>query len=304
MLEIADLEMVRAVGRHGSLTRAALHLHTTQSALSHRLTGIEERLGTQVFERLGRTMRPTPAGAKLILEAEAILQHLSRATADARAEGGKAVSVLRLATECYTCYSWLPPVLALYQRTHPRAAIEIILEATRRPVAALLEGQLDVGIVCQPVHDRRLSVEPLFKDELVAIMAPSHPSARFTCLGAEDFAKGPLIIHDYPLEQSSLFRKVLSPGKVMPTRVSRVPLTEAIIEMVKAGLGVGVLARWAVVPHLRAGTLCAKRITTSGLRRQWQVVTLRSGSKRPHQMQFVKLLRSQLCKRQQDQNRA
>jgi len=296
MLEVADLELVRAVAENGSLTRAAIELHTTQSALSHRLATMEDKLGTMLFERLGRTMRPTPAGAKLILESGAILDLLSQATTNVVREGKNSSSVLRLATQCYTCYSWLPPVLTRFKRTFPNVRVDIILDATYRATAALLEGGLDVGVVAGPVRGRRLTSEPLFDDELVVVMRPGHPLSKRTWVDAQDLAGENLITYDFPLEQTALYRQVFKPSRLIPESILRVPLTEAIIEMVKAGLGVSVLAQWAIDAHLQTRSVCAKPITNSGLHREWHVATLRAGSKRPHLIQFIQLLRSHMRK--------
>jgi LysR family transcriptional regulator, regulator for metE and metH len=74
-----------------------------------------------------------------------------------------------------------------------------------------------------------------------------------------------------------VFRRVLEPAGVSPRRTSEIQLTEAIVEMVKAGVGIGVMARWTVLPHLQAGTLEALRLTRAGFHRQWQAAVIRGG---------------------------
>jgi LysR family transcriptional regulator, regulator for metE and metH len=294
VLEVADLRMLSAVVKCGNLTRAAVSLNTTQSALSHRLATLEARFGALMFERLGRTMRPTATGAKLAAESEEILERMLQAAAVAVSEGKNPQSVLRLATQCYTCYSWLPSLLTSYRSVCPDVKVDIVLEATRRVAAALLEGQLDVGITTAPIRDRRLCSEPLFEDELLVVMRPEHPLATRAWVNAADLTDENLITYDFPMEENAVFRRLFKSNGVMPRGISRVPLTEAIIDMVQAGLGVSVLARWAVARHLRAGTVCGRPIAKSGLHREWHVAMLRSASKRPHQVHFIRMLRAQL----------
>src|SRR5207249_3197132 len=81
--------------------------------------------------------------------------------------------------------------------------------------------------------------------------------------------------HLLPPGENEVFTKLLSPGGVMPRRVSAVPLTEAILELVKGGAGIAVLARWAVAPHLKTGELKAVRLTRHGLERRWRAAMLR-----------------------------
>ena len=76
-----------------------------------------------------------------------------------------------------------------------------------------------------------------------------------------------------PKEESGALQDVLLPAGVAPARVEEVQLTEAIFELVKAGLGVTILARWAVQPLVDAGTIVARPLTARGLHREWSAVT-------------------------------
>src|SRR5687768_16914680 len=176
-LEVRHLRLVRAVAETGSLTRAGAVLHLTQSALSHQLRDIESRLGTALFLRVGKRLTLTPAGERLLVSAREVLSELERTEDAVRQLAGDRRGLLRLTTECYTCYHWLPPILKRYRRAHPRVEVRIDVTATNMPIARLLEGHLDLALVTGPVRDRRIVMKPLFYDEYVAIMAPQHPLA-------------------------------------------------------------------------------------------------------------------------------
>ena len=132
-LEIRHLRLVEAVAEVGSLTAAADRLYLTQSALSHQLRDIEERLGAPLFLRRNRRMLPTAAGQRLIESARAVLGELARAETAVRELAGSGQGLLRVATECYTCYHWLPGVLREFGHAHPRVEVRIEVEATTRP---------------------------------------------------------------------------------------------------------------------------------------------------------------------------
>ena len=288
-LEVRHLRLVTAIAGAGGVTRAAARLHLTQSALSHQLAGLEERLGTRLFLRVGRRMVLTPAGQRLVDSAGRLLEGIEAAEREVRRLGAGGAGVLRLATECYTCYHWVPPLLRQFARKWPAVELRIIAEATRAPLEALREGRLDLAVVSTPVRDRRFTVQPLFADELVAVMAPTHPLAGRPWLRAADFADENLILYTTP-EESTAFQKLLVPAGVVPRRVSEIQLTEAIVEMVKAGLGISVLARWSVAPELAAGTLRAVRLGRSGLLRKWTAARLRAAAPPPWLDDFVRLL--------------
>src|SRR5262245_52205451 len=105
-LEIRHLQMVQAIHDEGSVTKAAARLHLTQSALSHQLLGIEDRLGATLFQRVGRKMVITPAGERLLSAAKLVLMELRNTEHDISVKGRTPDGALRISTECYTCYHW------------------------------------------------------------------------------------------------------------------------------------------------------------------------------------------------------
>ena len=287
-LEIRHLKLVRAVTDAGSLTGAGSVLNLTQSALSHQLRDIESRLGAALFLRVGKRMMLTPAGERLLRSADEVLEAIERTEDSIRQLSGADRGLLRITTECYTCYHWLPALLKRYRRAHPNVDVRIDAEATSDPVAHLLGGRLDVAVVSDPVRDRRLVTRPIFSDEMVIIVDPRHPLAGQPFVTAQDLSSETLLMYS-PKEDSTIYKLLTAEG-VTPATSHVVQLTEAITEMVKAGLGFSFLARWAVEPHLRAGTLRAIRYTRRGYRRTWSAATLKDMARVPYVREFIDLL--------------
>lgn len=270
------------------MTRAARRLDLTQPALSHQLTGLESRVQTSLFRRTARGMIPTAAGERLLACAKSVLEELGRVQHQLE-DGAEERGILRLATECYTCYHWLPSRLKTFQAQFPQVEVRIVVEATRRPMEALAAHEIDVAILSGTPRRAGMRVTGLFKDELVAIVSPDHPLAARHWLRAADFARETLITYSVPLTHLTVFQEFLKPAGVTPARICQVELTEAIVEMIKADLGIAVLARWAVAPHLGA-SLKALALGKAGLRRQWWAVTLESKSEPHYRRAFVELL--------------
>lgn len=288
-LDIRHLKLIVAVTEEKSVTKAGERLHLTQSALSHQLRDIEERLGTPLFLRMNKKMILTPAGERLLRTARQVLDELKRTEEHISQMAESRQGTLRLSTECYTCYHWLPGVLKEFRREFPGVEVKIEVEATHRPIQALLHGKLDLAIVSSVQRDNRLQYQPLFEDEVVTIMALDHPLALRPYIRARDFLDQNVISYVSP-DESTLFEKLLRPAGIMPARVSEVPLTEAIIEMVKAGLGVSTLARWAVEEQVASGKIVARPLTSKGFHRQWSAVTLRNDFTPAYLNEFVTLL--------------
>ena len=288
-LEIRHLKLIIAVTEEKSVTKAGERLHLTQSALSHQLRDIEERLGMPLFLRLNKKMVLTPAGERLLYSARQVLQELRRAEEDLKQMADHDHGTLRLSTECYTCYHWLPEMLREFSQQYPKVEVNVMVETTHQPLPALLNGKLDLAIVSTQMRDNRLLYKPLFKDELVAVLPPDHPLTARPYLRARDFADQHLILY-VPPQDSDLYQWVLIPAGIAPVKLSVMQLTEAIIEMVKAGLGISVLARWAVQEQLAAGTLIARPVTKKGLQRQWSAALLKNDFVPTYVNDFVELL--------------
>jgi LysR family transcriptional regulator, regulator for metE and metH len=288
-LELKHLRLVSAIARAGSVTRAGDVLNLSQSALSHQLRDIEDRLATSLFHRVGKRMILTPAGDTLLRAANQVLDIVGRTEDEIRKAGKSDAGLLRITTQCYTCYHWLPSLLKEYRLCHPRVEVQVDADATARPIKSLLEGRIDLAIVSDRVRDRRLVDRPLFEDELLVIVSPTHRLAGRAVIEPLDLADETVIIYP-PKEESTLLQRVLAPAGVVPKGIQQVALSEAIIELVKAGLGLAAMARWAVDPHVRAGALRTARLTKKGFRRQWSAVMLRDMAAAPFAKDFVDLI--------------
>lgn len=292
-LEIRHLKLVAAIAETGSVTRASNRLHLTQSALSHQLRDAEEQLGARLFERQKGTMTPTAAGERLLQSARAVLEELERA--EKEIQDGSACSngvdrgLIRLSTECYTVYHWLPPRLKMFQRKFPAVEFELIVEATDNPFEALLEGKLDLAIVCEPIRNRKIRYTPLFEDEMVVLVSPEHRMAGKLYAEPQDFADETVFLYP-PKSDSTLLNEVLTPAGIVPRRIQEVMLTEAIIEMVRGGLGVATSARWAAAPQLASGVVVGLPLTANGFSRTWSAAQLRDKQAPAYLREFIRLL--------------
>src|SRR5947208_1844558 len=97
-LEARDLRLVLAIAECGGATGAARALHVSQSAVSHQLRSLEERLGVPVFQRDGRRLCITPAGERIVKLARDILAPLAQAELELKRAGSVRRQTLRIAT--------------------------------------------------------------------------------------------------------------------------------------------------------------------------------------------------------------
>jgi LysR family transcriptional regulator for metE and metH len=291
-LEIRHLKLIAAIADTGNMTRAGNRLHLTQSALSHQLRDAEETLGTRLFVRQRGTMKLTTSGERLLRSARAVIEELDRAEKEIRDSNGNVAAergLIRLSTECYTVYHWLPPRLKMFQQKFPSVEFELVVEATDNPYESLLNGDLDVAIVCSPARNRKIRYTPLFEDEMVVIVSPEHRMAGKLYAEPEDFVDETLLLFP-PKSESSLLNEILIPAGIAPRRIQELTLTEAIIDLVRGGQGVAAVARWAAAPQLATGAVVGLPLTAQGYYRNWAAAQLRAKSAPAYLDEFVKVL--------------
>ena len=289
-MEIRHLQMVKEVAACGNLTQAADRLYLTQSALSHQLKEIEGYFNTQLFIRGKKQMLLTQAGEVVLRAAEKILGEIDQTRAKVRCLTDSEAGEVRLCTQCYTSYHWLAGFLREFKRVYPKVDIQVELEAaTQYADQHLLDNKIDVAIT-EGDENPKFNYTPLFEDEFVAIVAPEHPWAGRRWVAIDEFADQSYIMYNIPDEESSNFRMLFKNRR--PVKVYKITLTEAILEMVKAGLGIAVLPNWVVRPYLQSGQLAAVCITEKRVLRTWYAATLKSKQLPPYTTAFIEQLAS------------
>jgi len=286
-LEIRDLRLIRRLAENGSLTAAARHLHVTQSAVSQRLAALHKRFEMPLFERGDDGYQITAAGEALYAAAQRIDQELHQAFERLKRIGAERQSNLRLTTQCYTCYRWLPIVISQVQAQFPDVEITVVAEATNEPYQALRSDRIDLAIVSDSLLPKRFDYAPLFDDELYAVMASTHSLAKRKSLLAADFADQNIIL--YTGRRHPIMDHVLNPAGVSPHKLTQVQITEAIVELARAGSGIAVLAGWAYADLPDRTGLSAVRIGRQGFRRRWHAASRRGYLSEPQRALIASL---------------
>ncbi|MEO9869680.1 LysR family transcriptional regulator [Ekhidna sp.] len=297
-MEIRHLKLIREVAETKSLTKAKDSLFLSQSALSHQLKEIENQLGTQLFHRVNKQLILTNAGKMVLESAERILEDLERTELSIKKYVSGSTGTLRLATQCYTCYHWLPSLMTDFKKEFPNVEIEIFHNNAADVEDQILDGNIDLAIIYDSSDRANISYHDLFRDEMYALVPLDHPWTKKPYVVAEDFEDQNVIIHSYPLESVTLFSQVLAPAGIKPKKIMQVQVTEAVLEMVRAGMGINVMAKWIIEPYLKDESLALVPVTKRGIHRTWQAITMEDEHSPQYLQNFVQHLRcniSGLC---------
>lgn len=270
-LELRDLQVVLAVAAAGSTAGAARRLHLTQSAVSRALALAEARAEVALFTRLPRGLAPTKAGAVLLEEAPHLLAAMSELEKKLRSPGSSPQR-LRFVSECYTAYPWLTPVVLSLRDSAPHLKLELALEHMQKPGDALAQGELDFALLHSEVPPG-VETLPLFSDEIVLVIGTRHELAKKPSLEPSDLEAHPLFVPVTPRGNNPWFARHVFGGRRARLNIETLPLTEAILELARAGEGIGILSEWVVGTHVLAPNsgLQRRRLRSGPLLRPWRL---------------------------------
>ncbi len=268
MIERIHLAILREVQQQGSLTAAADQLCVTQSALSHSIRKLEERLGTPLWLRQGRHLRLTQAGEYLLQVAQRLLPQLEQAEAQIRQMAQGQRGNLRIGMECHPCYQWLLKVVAPYLAAWPDVELDVKQQFQFGGLAALQDHEIDVLVTPDPVPQAGLVFEPVFDYEQVLVVPSSHRLAQAAWAKPQDLQRETLITYPVPPERLDVFSQFLLPAGVAPKQHKGIETTDIMLQMVASGRGVAALPRWLVLEYAERLDVRPVRLGQQGVAKQ------------------------------------
>lgn len=265
MLELRHLRTLVTLREADSLVEASERLHLTQSALSHQLKDLEQRLGTTLFLRKTKPVQFTSAGLRLLRLADNLLPQVRQAERDLQRLSGGQAGRLHMAIECHSCFQWLMPTIDQFRNAWPEVEVDFASGYFFAPLPALARGELDLVVTSDPQDITGISYVPLFTYEAVLAIGNQHPLTSRSHIQPQDLAGETLIC--YPVERSRLdiFSQFLDPAGVEPADVRNAELTIMMMQLVASGRGVCCLPNWAITEYLQRGYVSARRLGSEGL---------------------------------------
>lgn len=292
MLELKHLRTLAVLRDTGSLTSTATQLCLTQSALSHQLKDLEQRIGAPLFLRKTRPVRFTEEGQVLLRLADDVLPRMVRAETELAAMKEDAQGRLHMAIECHSCFQWLMPALKEYRVGWPLVTLDFSSGFGFEPLPALASGELDLVITSDILPRSEIHYEALFDFEMRLVMADNHPLAKKSHISPQDLATETLLTYPVQRQRMDVIKHFLHPAGIEPAQFKSADNTLMLIQMVAAGLGVAALPNWAVSEFSRQG-LVEDRPLGKGLWRRLFAAVRNNDAQRPYLQAFFTTARNQ-----------
>ena len=293
-MEVRQLEIFRILARELSFTRAAEKAHCVQSNVTVQIRGIEKELGVPLFERLGKQVRLTDNGQRLLPYAERILHLLEEASSVAAGTDRPTGTLYIGSPESVLTYR-LPPVLQIFRSTFPEVDLAFRASGTRELIPQLEQGELDIGLVIDDAFEhQRLHIEVLCTEPLSLLVPPDHPLLRRSKLSIQAMADQSFLLTDVGCAYRTKLEKALAHGGVVPKSIMEFTSVETIKQCASLGMGVACLPAIVAESEIAAGRLAVLPWSGPDLSMRTLVVWHKDKWLSPAISAFVSLLRDRL----------
>lgn len=236
-LNFTSLQYFQKTAELEHLTKAAEALHVAQPALSRTIRGLEEELGTVLFEHQGRNIQLTRDGHILLKYANGFLADLEKMQKELNDSKNQRQRTVKLAIR--TAASLIPSFLSRFRKEHPEAILEIVL-----PSAGAAEGKMDLTLFADTKYIDNDHTVSLFRESIVMLLPPGDRHKDLPYVSLKDFAEANFIAPPKNFQARDLLEQYGSQLGFTPRVVMESDNPDTVKEFVRAGLGV------ALVPQM------------------------------------------------------
>ncbi|MGF1612639.1 MAG: LysR family transcriptional regulator [Gammaproteobacteria bacterium] len=254
------LYVFHTVARLKSFTKAAEALHMTQPAITFQVRQLEEQFDTRLFDRSHNGISLTKVGKCVYDYASKILDLNAEMESAVQEVTGQIGGDITIGASTTIAEYMLPPLLTRFSTDFPEASLHLHVCNSQAVLAMMESAQIDMGIVEGPITNDLLSADLCRTDELVAIVAPSHPLAGRLSVRPTELIRHPFVLREVGSGTRAALISYLRTHDLDPERLDvlmELASLEAIKRIVHGELAISVLSRAAIAKELRLGALAA-----------------------------------------------
>lgn len=271
---VPDLRQLRAfvaVSEAGSFTLAARKIFVTQSAVSHSLRTLEEQLGCKLLDRSGKRVIPTPEGELVLKRCRRLLYDIDQISRDLEGLRRWGQTSIRIGAPHSLCHFLIPSVLREFRDSFPRCEPLIEVGDTSALLEKLAEAHLDLVVGMKLRGYAKDGYRPMFRDRMAFVVSPFHPWAQEGARIDGTLHEHQFIIYAKSTETHRLIDDWMETRIGSSSRTLALGDMQAIKEMAKSGIGVGIVEPWLAVREIEEGSLRLVDLEGPDINREWGV---------------------------------
>jgi DNA-binding transcriptional LysR family regulator len=257
-MTLDQLRIFIEVAEQGHVTRAAEALGMSQSAASAAIASLESRYQIKLFDRIGRGIRLTETGRIFLREARAVLDRASMARSVLQDLAGYPAGPVAIAASQTIATYWLPRRLAAFHVTNPQVRLNVVIRNTNEVENAVVEGEVNIGLVEGPTHHPALIRQQIDHDQIVLVVASNQPPPPADALGRLDLRAMTWVIREAGSGTRRVFEDLIAREGLSLDDLNILlvlPSNEAVREAIEAGVGATIISRHVVASAIAAGKL-------------------------------------------------
>ncbi|HXD95246.1 MAG TPA: selenium metabolism-associated LysR family transcriptional regulator [Candidatus Acidoferrum sp.] len=294
-MDLRRLEIFVKVAELGSFSRAAEALFLTQPTVSEHVRALEDELGVQLLDRLGRGTTPTRAGTLLLGYALRMLTLAREAVQAIEQFQGRVSGELTIGGSSIPGEYVVPALIGAFRGKYPDVRISLLIGSSREVQQWVEEGRVEIGVVGAAPSGRALQARQLMDDEIVVVVGADHPWSTRKTVSLDELKAEPMIVRERGSGSRETFERALE-GVGLDLGAFRIvgemASTQAIKQAVRAGVGLSLISRRAVLDECRARLLVCVTIRDLTISRAFHLVTHRDRSRSPLAQAFLAFLES------------
>jgi LysR family transcriptional regulator, low CO2-responsive transcriptional regulator len=270
---LRQLQILDSAARTLSFSRTSEALHVTQPAVSMQMKQLEELAGLPLFERIGRRLHLTEAGAELARHAREVLRTLEQAEEALSSLRGLKGGRIRVAVTSTAKY-FAPKLISLFARRHPDVAVRLHVNNREVVIQALAANDVDLAIMGKPPDALDTAASTFAEHPFVVIAAPDHPLARRRSVPLAAFAAETFLVRETGSGTRAAMERFLAAHGLEIRVGMTLESNETIKQAVMAGMGLSFISRHTVGLELSVGALSVVHAPGLPVMRAWNVVHL------------------------------
>lgn len=275
IIDSRQLLAFKTLAETGSFTLAAKQLNLTQSAVSHSIKALEDDLGCPLINRLGRKIHLTESGDIFLAAAERIHHRMQRVRSELDALTRWGAGRLRIGAGTTACQYILPTVIREFRQTFPDCQLSVSPNDAKELMDELRGNEIDLALTLAPISSEDIEAQEIFEDTLLFAVAPSHPWAKRKVAPSAEIDEQTFVTYSKgSLTFETIRRHFRSEGHSF-SKVIELGSMEAIKELVKIGIGVGIIAPWVAQKEVAESSIHLLAPSRKPLKRSWGVCHLK-----------------------------
>jgi LysR family cys regulon transcriptional activator len=247
-MKLQQLRYICEVAKHDlNVSATAQSLFTSQPGISKQVRLLEDELGVQIFSRSGKHLTHiTPAGKKILAEAEAIMLKVDGIKRTAQEFRDERKGSLSLATTHTQARYALPKVINTFIGQYPDVALQMQQGTPKQIAEQAANGDVDFAIATEAIeHFSDLVMMPCFHWNRSIVVPKDHPLAAISDLTLEDVASYPIVTYTFGFTGRSKLDDAFNNAGLEPHVVFTAVDSDVIKAYVRLGLGIGIIASMA-----------------------------------------------------------